>query len=1052
MVELEVRRFLMFIVLGFFIFLLSLGYLNQISSFATLNGMPFKEPHVLATPVVSCTDLNLTDTVYELQNNVTSNSTCFSILANNVTLDCKGFEINYSTNGALGYGINNPYFNLTTIQNCIIIEGGGTSVPDKHGLRFYNASNFTIFNNTIYNYGYASVSLFLSSTNFSNVSSNLIFISHLTNAKGILLEKSSSSIISSNNFVVREGGTLGYGIQLLNSTLNILTLNIINRSTESFFGYGIKFEGESNLNNITSNQIDVVGWGIYMTQNPHSNNVLSNNLTIASQYGIYLSGSNSNISSNIINTNGDNGFGIYLSSSSNSTITSNTINTTGTSGYGIYLFSISNSTINSNRINTLGTNGYGVYLSSSSNSTITSNTINTTGTSGYGVYLTSSNNSNVSYNLINLNGTSGAGIVISGSNWTTINSNTINTTGTSGYGIYLSSILNSTINSNRINTFGSSAHGIYFSKSLNSTLNSNIININGTSGYGVFFSESSFNSLYSNQVNSSKTNSYFFDGNSTIHYNHTMDVSNLAEGLPTVYNFSIINENLYSNTDVSDIYGQLICARCNNVTYNNVTMGMDGINLFNTTNSSVYNCNISTDRGWGLFFSRSVNINVSQTKIVTTGFQGQGAYIHYSSEILLSNVDMRTTGLNGHVMRTTGMTNLGVIDSSFDSNMSELFVESSSIDSVWNFTNVTKLDGSQIGINWSTGTGILNINWYLEAYANYTNSSNAVGVNITAWNNSGVMQFFNITGNDGRISKQILLGYFRSKSMGGFGLVDSIYYPNYTFNASGLDINRVNQTETLTQSWNITSNKLLTFTFGIVSVTLFCGDGICNNGETCSTCSVDCGNCQIPDGGIIRPTIPPRIVPEKPIAGPEILFLGGTMDQFDIGGMPILGSRRICNGIQIFAGDYKFSMQVFGRLPLFKFDLSEDGSVYCPWCYNGRQDYDEQGIDCGPSCKSCSVVVLEKPTYSIDYWNLIMPLLFLLIIFILLLLSRKRERKMELKQNNELISPLEKNNVKSIPLVKIKNEFSLSEIDNWIKKTTKEINKINNALDKSDKK
>lgn len=31
---------------------------------------------------------------------------------------------------------------------------------------------------------------------------------------------------------------------------------------------------------------------------------------------------------------------------------------------------------------------------------------------------------------------------------------------------------------------------------------------------------------------------------------------------------------------------------------------------------------------------------------------------------------------------------------------------------------------------------------------------------------------------------------------------------------------------------------------GVIEYLLYCGDGVCNNGESCSSCSVDCGNCQ----------------------------------------------------------------------------------------------------------------------------------------------------------------------------------------------------------------
>ena len=52
-----------------------------------------------------CGTLNTTNGVYALTNNVNSTGTCFNISANNVTLDCQGYTINYSSDGSVaGYG------------------------------------------------------------------------------------------------------------------------------------------------------------------------------------------------------------------------------------------------------------------------------------------------------------------------------------------------------------------------------------------------------------------------------------------------------------------------------------------------------------------------------------------------------------------------------------------------------------------------------------------------------------------------------------------------------------------------------------------------------------------------------------------------------------------------------------------------------------------------------------------------------------------------------------------------------------------------------------
>ncbi|MEK6860619.1 MAG: hypothetical protein AABY07_01490, partial [Nanoarchaeota archaeon] len=100
--------------------------------------------------------------------------------------------------------------------------------------------------------------------------------------------------------------------------------------------------------------------------------------------------------------------------------------------------------------------------------------------------------------------------------------------------------------------------------------------------------------------------------------------------------------------------------------------------------------------------------------------------------------------------------------------------------SIWNLTNVT---GSNINIdrNFSIGAnGTLNVHWYLEAFANYTNSTNATNANITAFNKNNLTQFSVLTGANGRIARQILLEYSQNGTSEG----NTTYYSNYTINAT----------------------------------------------------------------------------------------------------------------------------------------------------------------------------------------------------------------------------------------------------------------------------
>jgi hypothetical protein len=98
--------------------------------------------------VTGCGTLNSANSTYILLNNVTSTDTCFTIGANNITLDCQGYEINYSSNGGDSeYGFYSNK-NFTTIKNCVIKEGA-VAGANKYAIYFSTVDNGTIYNNTI---------------------------------------------------------------------------------------------------------------------------------------------------------------------------------------------------------------------------------------------------------------------------------------------------------------------------------------------------------------------------------------------------------------------------------------------------------------------------------------------------------------------------------------------------------------------------------------------------------------------------------------------------------------------------------------------------------------------------------------------------------------------------------------------------------------------------------------------------------------------------------------------------------------------------------------
>ena len=71
--------------------------------------------YIVDPPITECGTLDTANAVYTLQNDVNSSGTCFTITADNVTLDCQGYTINYSAGGASDtYGV---YANNIFIRN-----------------------------------------------------------------------------------------------------------------------------------------------------------------------------------------------------------------------------------------------------------------------------------------------------------------------------------------------------------------------------------------------------------------------------------------------------------------------------------------------------------------------------------------------------------------------------------------------------------------------------------------------------------------------------------------------------------------------------------------------------------------------------------------------------------------------------------------------------------------------------------------------------------------------------------------------------------------------
>ena len=130
-----------------------------------------------------------------LQNDVVSESTCFTINASDITLDCAGHNINYSYSGTKGFGIN-VSFNNVTIKNCNILEGTSTTIQ-KYAI-WTEADNVTFENNTIITTGSYSYGIYLFAGSDQNKINHNNISTTSSNAYGIHLQAADSNVIQNN--------------------------------------------------------------------------------------------------------------------------------------------------------------------------------------------------------------------------------------------------------------------------------------------------------------------------------------------------------------------------------------------------------------------------------------------------------------------------------------------------------------------------------------------------------------------------------------------------------------------------------------------------------------------------------------------------------------------------------------------------------------------------------------------------------------------------------------------------------------------------------------
>ncbi|MEK6954327.1 MAG: right-handed parallel beta-helix repeat-containing protein [Candidatus Micrarchaeota archaeon] len=301
--------------------------------FALSISVLISSPEVSALTLLSnCTTLNNASEAYQLTQNVSSTGTCFTISANGIILDLKGFAIKFGNTSDSSSGVYIFQYNNTVIRNGAITHAGYNTNPRGiyiAGVAINNtADNLTIVVNSSNSGGYGiKLEDFLSNapsnntiknTNITALSinsssyGNAIYLrpnasyNQIINVTGIsyvvqalVIQSGVGNIVQNSNF----SSAAHFGIEL-SSAIDTQVLNSIISTGETYYTTaGLSLHGAQG-SIIRNNNITGV-YGLTMRESSSSsfeNNTFNTNQSYSNAAGIRLQFNNfdNNFSNNII--------------------------------------------------------------------------------------------------------------------------------------------------------------------------------------------------------------------------------------------------------------------------------------------------------------------------------------------------------------------------------------------------------------------------------------------------------------------------------------------------------------------------------------------------------------------------------------------------------------------------------------------------------------------------------------------------------------------------------------------------------------------------------
>ena len=732
------------------------------------------------TQLTTCDNLTSANTTYVLMNNVSSSATCMNILANNITLDCAGFMINYSTGGVWGSnGVNISGFNFTTVQNCNIRVGvaGSCSGVGSYGIEINQASYSNLINVTIpTTYG---VRIRGSSSRYNNLLNNTL------------------------------SGSGGSGCPVIWVSAGGGAHTISGNTVSASYGYTLNMDSAGGANNTIFNNTFNNGGGsggslitIASINNNFTNNIISSNMN--GGYGLSLTGSNNTIVGNQIkNFSATGGTGFYVGSATNNTFTNNTVTSPVGQSYVVYGTTSThyNQSIDTSNL----AEGLPVYYNYSLQNQAVLNNVDVSGTYGQVICGWCQN---VTYNNVTMGRD---GINLFNTNYSTISNSNINTS--KGYGVWLYKEANwNNVTGNDIDTYGSYGYGVYLAWSTDNNLNNNNITTYWTNGYGVLNGDGNCAAVRNNLT----SNRIITHGSSAIGVYHTppcgTNAINIMNNTILVDSGNGINAGsiLVSGNTVNCYGANARAIYTSGIIESNIVFanGSGGAGIVSNGPATITRNIINTtgQNGYGIMLGSNQVIN--NNIVTTSGSSANGINVqsfgNNYNNISFSNLSVKTTGSSAGALYLDYGTNViftmtdSILNSSLYYDFYPYVRGYSSLGSatIWNFTNVTKANGNPINLTWAAAAnGTLYMNWYLDTFVNDTAGLNVSSATVTGYDVLGNQDFTGTTDASGMSSRFIVTEFVQNSTT-------KTYFTNYTVNASA------DTYTTGTKQLNLTGNNI----------------------------------------------------------------------------------------------------------------------------------------------------------------------------------------------------------------------------------------------------